>query len=84
VSYKDGVLQALVDRALSRKFEARHGDVPVDSLGEDAPDDYPLGWLEAKAWAEEEYLAELEAEYQSAMADCQPTLTELMAKLVVA
>ena len=78
MSYKDSVLQDLVDRASSRKFEARHGDVPVGALGEDAPDDYPPGWLEAKAWAEEEYWAELEAEYQSAMADCRPTLAELM------
>ena len=36
-----------MDRASSRKFEARHGHVPVDSLGEDVLDDYPDGWLEA-------------------------------------
>ena len=76
--YKDSVLRDLEDRAASRKFEARHGHVPVASLGDDIIDDYPGGWLEAKAWSEEDYWAELEDEYQSATADCGPTLAELM------
>lgn len=78
MSDKDRVLQDLLDRTSSRKFEARHGHGPVDSLGEEAPDDYPSGWLEAKASAEADYWVELEAEYQSAMVDCAPTLAELM------
>lgn len=78
MSDKDRVLQDLLDRASSRKFDARHGHVPVESLGEEAPDDYPSGWLDAKVWAEEDYWVDLEGEYQSAMADCAPTLAELM------
>ena len=52
---KDHAIRDLLDRASSRKFEATHGDVPVDSLREDVLDDYPAGWLEARQYVEEDY-----------------------------
>ena len=73
--YKDSVLRDLEDRAASRKFEARHGDVPVASLGDDIIDDYPPGWLEARYWSEEEFRPDMETEYWQAMEDYRPAIS---------
>ena len=64
---KESVLQDLLDKVASRKFEERHGDIPIESLGEDIIDDYPPGWLEYRSWLEEEYGSVLREDYWEAM-----------------
>lgn len=76
MSYKDSVLRDLRDTAASRKYEARHGDAWVASLPDDAPDDYPLGWLEARAELEDEFRPDMEEEYWGAMDDFRPEITD--------
>ena len=74
--HKDDVIRDLMDRASSRKFEARHGLASVDSLGEDILDDYPEGWLEARLELEAEFRPDMEAEYWQAMPDAAPAAWE--------
>ncbi len=73
---KDDAIRDLLNRASCRKFEARHGDAPVYSLGEDVLDDYPEGWLEARLFLEEEFRSEMEAEYRQAMREAAPAAWE--------